>query len=532
MSDLTRRGFLKGVAGAAATTALSSRLPSAWAQPAAAAGTPDKRPNIVVILCDDLGFSDIGCYGSEISTPNLDRLAAGGIRFNRMHNTAKCFPSRACLLTGLYAQQTDMHRSPTVMENCVTFGEALQAAGYRTIMTGKHHGRENMHDRGFDHYWGLRSGACNFFNPGKPREGEPVPAQKGRHKNYRTFCFDEKTVSPFTPEQKDFYTTDYFTNWALDLLKKYEGEDKPFCLYLAYTAPHDPLHAWPADIKKYEGRYDEGFEPIRKARYARQIESGLLDERAAALSRPTYKDWDKLSPEKKKDQARRMEVYAAMIECMDRNIGRVVEYLRQTGELDNTLILFASDNGANANSVEIGDDPIGTVGRYSSLESNWANVGNTPFRYHKNDNYEGGICTPMIAHWPAGIANPGRVDGFCGHFIDVLPTLLDVAGAAYPTQYDGRKILPAAGESFAPVFAGKQIERDQPLFFDWGSGEAVIDENWKLVSYRGKWGLYDLQRDRSEISNLYDSKPQTVQRLKAMHKSWLDRCKKQRGVNG
>ncbi len=529
---INRRRFLKGMAGSAAAAAVNLRIPQALGQATDASTGPDKRPNIVMILVDDMGFSDLGCYGSEISTPNLDKLATNGIRFTQMHNTAKCFPSRACLLTGLYAQQTDMHKRPGELKDSVTFGEALRSAGYRTMMFGKHHGRENMFHRGFDHYWGLRDGACNFFNPGKPRPGEPVPAQKGRHKRYRTFCFDEKTVSPFTPEQKDFYTTDYFTNWALDHLRKYQGEDKPFCMYLAYTAPHDPLHAWPEDIKKYQGKYDQGYDPIRKARYARQMVSGLIEEENTPLSEEVFDDWDKLSPSKKKDQARRMEVYAAMIECMDRNVGRLVDYLKETGELDNTLILFASDNGANSSYVEIGDGPIGTVGRYSSQGDNWANVSNTPFRYYKNDNYEGGICTPMIAHWPKGIAKPGRVDTFCGHFIDVMPTMLEVAGAAYPETYDGRKVLPLPGQSFAPAFEGKDLKRKEPLFFDWGSGEAVIDEQWKLVSYRGEWGLYDLKRDRSEIRNLYDSKPAQVKQLKQMHADWLEKCEKQRAING
>ncbi|MHC4856122.1 MAG: sulfatase-like hydrolase/transferase, partial [Planctomycetota bacterium] len=321
-------------------------------------------PNILLILADDMGWSDIGCYGGEIKTPNLDRLAASGIRFRQFHNTAKCMPSRACLLTGVYAQQCGMMR-PLEIKNAVTLGEVLRPAGYRTLWTGKHHGTENPVTRGFDRYFGLRDGATNYFNPGLQRPGEPVPIQKARNQGKRFWCIDEKTYHPYTPPEKDFYTTDYFTNYALDYLEQYKNEDKPFFLYVAYTAPHDPLMAWPEDIEKYKGVYDAGYQTIREARYRKQKQLGLVDK-SFPLSEPKHPNWKALSREKKADQIRRMQVYAAMVDRMDQNIGRLLNKLEELNEMDNTLILFASDNGASAENVELGTGPIGSMTRWAS----------------------------------------------------------------------------------------------------------------------------------------------------------------------
>ena len=235
------------------------------------------RPNIILILVDDMGFSDLGCYGSEINTPNIDKLAFEGMRFTQFHNTSKCFPSRASLLTGLYAHQVGMDRKHGALKNCVTLGEVLRSAGYRTLASGKHHGTENLFDRGFDRYYGLRDGASNHFNPGEQREGENKPAQKLRGSGYRKWCIDDSTISPYTPP-KDFYTTDYFTKYALKYLEEYKNDKKPFFIYLAYTAPHDPLMAWPEDIDKYEGYYNDGYEKIRLARYKKQIKMELLNQ--------------------------------------------------------------------------------------------------------------------------------------------------------------------------------------------------------------------------------------------------------------
>jgi arylsulfatase len=520
---LTRRDFLQRAAAGTAVLAAPGLLRSA-------STNPSRRPNVVMILCDDMGFSDVGAYGGEIATPNLDGIAKGGVRFLQCHNTSKCFPSRACLLTGTYAQQCNMHRGGGAIKNAVTFGELLRPAGYRTYAVGKHHGNENLRDRGFDHYWGLRGGACNYFNPGTQRPGEPKPA----YKRTRTWCFDEKVLHPWTPEDKDFYTTDAFTDWAIDFLQTDKDSTKPFFLYLAYNAPHDPLHAWPKDIAKYKGKYDAGFEAVRKARYAKQRRAGLLDD-AYPLSDPTYKPWDALSPEERADQARRMEVYAAMIDRVDQNLGRLFQTLKDLGQWDNTLILFASDNGASSENVNKGTGPIGSMSRWASQQGNWANVSNTPFRLYKNWSHEGGTCTPLIAHWPAGIARPDRTDETSCHFIDVLPTVADLCGAEYPDEHNGQRVNPSPGVSLAPILRGGSIRRAEPLFFDWGRGKAVIDGQWKLVANRRnrfRWELYDITVDRTETNDLADKHPDRVKAMAARHEQWLKRCAEQRQAEG
>ena len=513
-SDTTRRDFLKMVGwGALAAAAPHAAL--------ARTKRKDKRPNIVLILADDMGWSDLGCYGGEIDTPNLDRLAKGGIRFTQFHNTAKCFPSRACLLTGLYAQQCGMGRSPDTLTHCVTLGEVLRGAGYRTLMAGKHHGRENPVARGFDRYFGLRDGCCNYFNPGRQREGEGKPAQKRAN---RAWCVEDKTYTPYTPKEKDFYTTDYFTKYALKYLDEYKDEDRPFFLYLAYTAPHDPLMAWPADIAKYCGKYRAGYEKIREARYKRQIDMGLADK-SSPLSKPTFKPWASLSDEKRKEEDLKMAVYAAMIDRMDQNIGKVLAKIKALGRADTTLVLFASDNGCSAEVVRIrGTGEIGTMTRWTSLGRDWANVSDTPYRYYKNYSHEGGICTPLIAYWPQGITNPGRVSRHVGHFIDFMATFIDVGGAKYPAQFGGRKIVPLEGKSLLPVFQGKTAAREGALFWQWSRGRAVRKGKWKLVAWNGEWQLYDMEKDRCETKDLAASHPDVVSELDSLYKDWLKRC--------
>ena len=493
---------------------------------ASSAGAP---PNIVLILADDLGYSDISPYGSEIDTPNLQRLAEGGIRFTQMHNTSKCYPSRATLLTGVYAQQCDMWNAHNGINHAVTLGEALGSAGYRTIAVGKHHSKQNLYHRGFDHYYGLRDGASNHFNPGAQRPSDPgKPAQKRPN---RAFCFDEKTVRRWTPEDPDYYTTDTFTDWAIELIGKSEEkeDDQPFFLYLAYTAPHDPLQAWPEDIAKYEGRYDAGYAAVRKARYRRQIQMGLLDREHYPLSKPTHRAWDELSEKERQDQARRMEVYAAMIDRMDQNIGRLLDHLRETGELENTLIMFASDNGASAETVRIGSGPIGSMTRWASLGEDWANVGNTPFRYYKNYSYQGGVCTPFIAWWP-GVIEPGTITDRMSHFIDIMPTLVDITEATYPQRRDGEKVVPMQGRSLLPVLRGKETRRGGPLFWEWSNGQAVYHDGWKLVKEGNKapWQVFHLSEDRTETHNLADKRPQLVESLEGVWETWWKETKKYR----
>lgn len=488
-------------------------------------GNPEdlKNPDIVLILADDMGWSDLGCYGSEISTPNLDKLAKGGIRFTRFHNTAKCFPSRACLLTGLYAQQCGMDKQPGSFRNSVTLGDVLRSAGYRTLASGKHHSTDNLHDIGFDRYYGLRDGACNYFNPGKQRPGEGIPSQK--KPEGRAWCIDDKTLIPYTPEEKDFYTTDYFTKYAIDYLDQYKNEKKPFFLYLAYNAPHDPLQAWPEDIRKYEDRYTAGWNELRQQRYRRQVELGLIDA-AMPLSESTCDDWNKLDTDQRKTEARKMAVYAAMIDRMDQNIGKVLKKLEELGRIDNTLILFASDNGCSAENAngKTSSGEIGSLTRWTSLGKNWANASNTPFRYYKNYSHEGGICTPLIAFWPKVIKNSGRVSGRIGHFIDIMATFIDITGAEYPKTYRGQSITMYEGESFLPALNDQQQARKKPLFWQWSKGKAVIKDKWKLVAWNNKWELFDIENDKTETKDLSAEYPEIVSQLQTLHEEWFLYC--------
>ncbi len=483
-----------------------------------------QKPNIILILADDLGFSDIGSFGSEIHTPNLDSLAENGIRFMNFHNTSKCFPSRACLLTGLYAQQNGYAKTHTnPITNAATFGEVLRPAGYRTLWSGKHHGLENPVTRGFDRYYGLKDGAANFFNPGRQRPGEGKPAQK---RNNRQWCIDSVMYVPYTPESEDFYSTDYFTNYALDWLEEYKHEDKPYILYLAYTAPHDPLQAWPEDIAKYEGSYMQGYEKIRKARYEKQKQIGIIDDKYE-LSDSVYTPWESLSDSQKVEEDLTMAVYAAMIDRMDWNIGRVLEKVRELNEVDNTLVIFVSDNGASAEVVNIPDyGPIGSMTDWTSLGPDWANVGNTPFRYFKNYSYEGGTRTPMIAWWPSGIKAPGRISEFPGHFIDFMATFTDITGAEYPDSIHGQKVYPMEGESLLPVFRDEYTShREKPLYFQWSKGSALLEDGWKIVKHGhdNPWDLYHLKEDPAEIQNLSGRYPEKVDSLASKFRKWSNK---------
>ena len=478
-----------------------------------------EKPNIVFVLADDLGYSDIGAYGAtKIETPHLNSLAENGLRMTQMHNTSKSFPSRDCLLTGTYAQQSDMHQSPGDFHNAVMFGEVLKHADYRTLFIGKHHSTDNPYHWGFDHYRGLRDGASNYFNPGKQRKGEGKPAQKSwvREKGGRVFCFDDTVKQPFTPD-KDYYATDTWTDWAINLLDAYKNENKPFSLYLAYTAPHDPLQAPKEIIQKYEGKFDEGYEAIAKARYKKQRRMGLLDDRYPR-SEPKHQKWENLSDSAKQDQARRMEVYAAMIDRMDQNIGRVIDKIKAMEEWENTVFMFASDNGASAEVVKIGDGPIGTMTRWASLKEDWANVANTPFRYYKNYSYQGGICTPFIVHWP-GVTQKGFINHTQAQFIDILPTFMDIAGTDwYPDTYKDEQVPKPEGKSLVPVFKGNRLNREEPLYFDWSNGSALINEDYKIVRLKDNWHLYDMHTDRTETNNIKAEKPETFKKLK---KKWI-----------
>ena len=521
------------------------------------------QPNIVLILVDDMGWSDIGAYGGEIATPNLDRLALGGLRFTGFHTTAKCFPSRAALLTGKYPEQVGMDSAPVrLAEGSTTIADALRALGYATLMVGKHHGSDNPVNLGFDRYAGLRDGASNHFNPGiSARDGEPQPARKAfMAPDGRWWCFDADCVQGYTPTQKDFYTTDAYTDWALEFLEGASPDSAPFFLYLSYQAPHDPLQAWPEDIARYLDTYAQGYESIASARYQRMLESGLIDSRFPR-SPPSFSDWAALDTRERELETRRMAVYAAMIDRIDQNIGRLVGYLRETGRFDQTLILFASDNGASAEVVldersgqEIGAQyEIGSVGRWSSLGPDWANVSNTPFRDFKNSSFEGGVASPMILHWPGGIETPGRVVDSNTHLIDVFPTLLAIAGEDRARdQHEGMDLG-------AYLHASTRIKRRPPVFQRWHLGRSVRTESWKLVSQGtpgeidfaalqrlrsqgaltaqtwqalaaaaatpGPWQLFDMTRDRTETTDVADLHPQVVADMTTAYAKWLRRVK-------
>ncbi|MGY6649541.1 arylsulfatase [Wenyingzhuangia sp. IMCC45574] len=483
----------------------------------------NKKPNIILISADDLGWSDIGCYGSEIKTPNLDKLATEGMRFTRFHNTSKCFSSRASLITGVYAHDCGYNKTHTnPITNAVTIGEVLRTAGYATYWSGKHHGKENPITRGFDRYYGLKDGCCNYFNPGPQKEGALKPANK---RSNRAWCIDDKLFYGYTPPEKDFYTTDYFTHHAVDYIEDATQKKKPFFLYLAYTAPHDPLMAWPEDIAKYKGKYNQGFGAIRKARFEKQHKLGLIDE-TYKLSKATHKKWGNLSSTQKTFEAQKMEVYAAMIDRMDQNIGRIIQKLKKSNQLDNTIILFVSDNGASHFVVNIKDDndqgKIGGMDRWVSLGKNWANVSNTPFRFYKQYSYEGGINTPLIAWWPKHIKG-NSFSNFTGHFVDIMATLVDITGAKYPKKYKEQKITPMRGVSLLPVLKGNTLKRQEPIFWQFGQGKAMEYRDWKIVKHGNNktWDLYHLNEDPTETNNLAKKMPKKTKELKALFDEWF-----------
>jgi arylsulfatase len=477
-----------------------------------------KKTNVILILADDMGWSDLGCFGSEVQTPNLDKMASNGMRFTQMYNTSKCFPSRACLLTGLYSQQTGYNKDfNQPFDNAVTLGEMFQSAGYTTMWSGKHHSTENPITRGFDHYSGLFAGASNHFNPGKQREGEGQPAQK---RPDRSWVIDGEVLQPYTPVSKKFYTTDTFTDYALGWLDQNKNNYKPFFLYLAYTAPHDPLMAWPKDIAKYRGKYTEGYEKVRQARFVKQKSMGLISA-DYPLSESMHKKWDELTDEEKDKEDQVMAVYGAMIDRLDQNIGRLQAKLKELDVDDNTLIIFVSDNGASAENVTLdGTGEIGSMTRWTSLRKDWANVSNTPLRFYKNYSFEGGIKTPMIAYWPEGLKNKNTISETPLHFIDFMSTFADLIGAEYPTQFREQEIQPMQGISFLPLLQGEKVERSKPLFWEWKAGRAVRDGDWKLVFYKKEWSLYNLKNDPVESNDLSESNPEKVEALKIKFNEW------------
>ncbi len=496
------------------------------------------RPNIVLILVDDLGYSDVGCFGSEISTPNIDRLARDGVALTQFYNQARCCPTRATLLTGRYPHQVGIGamiddyaakaraaaNSPAYQDhlstNSPTVAEVLRAAGYRTLMSGKWHMGYRPEEwpvrRGFDRSFALIGGAMNYFG-GDSGDG---PRTK--------MALDDQ---PYTPPHDGFYSTDAFTDRAIEFLDESvkASPTKPFFLYLAYNASHWPLQAPEEDITKYRGKYDLGWQWVRSRRLSRQIELGVVsrDQDMAPMDRGRARPWDDLPEERRKEWARRMEVYAAQTEHLDRGIGRVLEALDRLAIAQNTLVLFLSDNGGAAEDPNGSkpNAPLGDRDSYRGYARPWATVSNTPWRFHKVSAYEGGISTPLIARWPAGIPadHRGTLVREPAHLIDLLPTFMELASASYPTTDTAKP----EGQSIAAMLKGGHGETNRTFCWEHEGNRAVRKGKWKLVtlgSSKAGWELYDMATDRIESHNLAGEHPDVVAELSAEYDRWAARC--------
>ena len=521
-----------------------------------------KRPNVVVILTDDMGYSDIGCFGSEIRTPTIDKLAANGMAFTHFYNTARCSPTRASLLTGLYPHQAGMgHLSSEnfkeegytddLSKNAVTMAEVFQQAGYATYMTGKWHIAKNINSdgdksnwpmqRGFQRFFGTLNGAGSFYDPG-------------------TLISNNTFIAP----PKNFYYTDAISDTAVKFIRE-NPKEKPFFFYIAYTGAHWPLHAPENEVQKYKGLYDKGWDATRQQRFEKLKKLGIISDKAVLTERGVaIPEW-KNEP-MKEWQVRRMEVYAAMIDIMDQGIGRIISVLEKKGELDNTIIFYMHDNGGcaeplNSNQKEIpptdeqkmgkvyaadsvfaGKQPAytrdgkfirsgkgvmpGNADSWVAYGEEWANVSNTPFRLYKHWVHEGGIATPMIVHWPKGISAKAKISNQPSHLIDIMATCIDIARIDYPKKFNGNTIQPYEGKSLQPAFNNKTIKREF-IFWEHEGNRAIRVGNWKLVSQTKKnkvvraadedaWELYDMDNDPSETNNLAIQFPAKVKEMAAM----------------
>ena len=514
------------------------------------------RPNIVLIFADDLGYSDVGCYGGELRTPNINALGMGGLRFTNFINAARCCPSRACILTGLYPHQAGVggmmndrgvpgYRGD-LGRDCVTLAEVLRDAGYGTYAAGKWHVTRFIEvdgpkhnwplQRGFDRYFGTITGAGSYFEP-------------------QTLTLDDDPVDELG---EGFYYTDAIGDRSVrfidDHLDRTPGA--PFFLYQSFTAPHWPLHAPEEDVASARGRFDAGWDRLRLERHERMLAAGIADARWTLPEREAgAPPWEEA--ENRAWHLRRMEVYAAQVESMDRAVGRLVETLRRRGVLEHTLILFLSDNGGCAEEIDtqgwydyilrggervsreltldgrpiqVGNDPSvmpGPDDTYQSYGLPWANLSNTPFRLYKALTHTGGVATPLIAHWPAGISAAGELRDQPGHLIDFMPTFVELAGAAYPTEYAGAEIQPMEGVSLAPVFAAdRPLDRDA-IYVEHEGSRAVMDGAWKAVARggTGPWELYDTRLDRTETRDLATRQPGELARLTAMWEEWANRAR-------
>ncbi len=502
------------------------------------------RPNILIIMADDLGFSDLGCYGGEIETPNLDSLAQRGLRFTHFYTNAKCSPSRASLLTGLYPTQvTEKGDGGTLhARNNITIAEMLQLAGYRTLAAGKWHNGESPERRpvarGFERYWGLLSGCSNYFNPGDRRDGEPEPGRKSDgDSDVRPWCDHDTVLHPFTPSDPDFYTTDAIADHAIGFLDECGEDEDPFLLYLPHCAPHFPLQAWPEDIQKYRDRYAAGWTEIRQQRYTRLLDLGLIDPRWGLPAADERSDASYANLGEHAVEA--MAVYAAMVDRLDQSIGRVLDKIRDMGKEENTLVLFLSDNGGCAEEIHNTPHlPPGTVDSYQTIGAAWANASNTPFRLFKDFDHEGGIATPLIASWPARMKG-SRIIHDIGHLIDFLPTFAELAGIEIPSRHEGRNLLPPEGRSLVPLLKDETTAaEDRELYWIIGGARAMRKGKWKIVTEgpervqagipvpggHESWELYDMESDRCELYDLANRHPEQVESMSKSWDAWHARC--------
>lgn len=520
----------------------------------------NNRPNIIIIMADDLGYSDIGCFGGEINTPNLDRLAKKGLRMTNVHNNARCCPTRASLLTGQYAHKVGLSMNGNALtSNGVTIAEILREQGYQTGMVGKWHLSDditkdskeeqlrwlNHHayldddfasrasypiNRGFQKHYGIIWGVVDYFDPFSLVDGE----------------------TPVRNVPKDFYITDAFNQKSVEYIQEFTAKKQPYFLYVAQCAPHWPLHAKPEDMAKYKGQYDQGWDELRKQRYQRMVKMKLIDPKITPLSAVMGKlgAWEQLSASEKAYQAAKMEAHAAMIDRVDQGVGQILQTLEATKTLDNTLIIFLADNGASPEiptvpgydrssatrdgreilyDAALKPELVGQETSYTGIGQNWANAANTPYRYWKIESFGGGIRTPMIVHWPQGLkAKKGSTNDNLAHAFDILPTILDVTGISYPQSYKGNALTPMDGLSLLPILNGQKSNGRQSLFFEHANGRAYQQGQWKLIMPSGGnrvWELYDLSKDRGEIQNLAQANPAKVEEMQAAWEKWYAEMK-------
>jgi arylsulfatase A-like enzyme len=511
--------------------------------PAAGAQLPS-RPNVVVILVDDMGWSDIGPFGGEIATPNLDALAERGIRFTQFYATPRCSPTRASLLTGLYPHQAGMGHLDTLTrpgsvgitgrlnDRSVTIPEVVREAGYFTIMSGKWHLGQNNGtppwSRGFDRSLSLNAGGMYFPNQNYQGPDATTLTARARESLYLNGVATPRDAPVFG---SNWYAPYLWTDFALKFIDEARQAGKPFFLYLPHNAPHFPLMAPPDLIAKYRGKYKAGWDELRKARYQRQIQKGLIDPKWPLTPRePDTPAWDTLSNEQKDRFDHLMAVYAAMVEAIDTSIGTLVRGLESRGLRDNTAIFFMSDNGANAESGPDGRMDGETPGGPNSnlyLGMNWAALGSTPFRRFKHFTLEGGIASPLTVNWPSGIPAGRRntLERQPAHLIDLMPTIVELTGARYPTELKGQAIQPMEGVSLRPIFSGQRLARTQPIFWEHEGNRAVRSDNWKIVStFPGEWELYDMASDRVELHNVAAQHRDVVAKLGAAWDAWAKRA--------